>query len=413
MINAENTVSSTPGEAQEAPTAARRPRDRRHAVIFSGNGFNAAYEVGVLKAILQGVSPSTRGEKIQPEIYAGTSVGAYNAAFMVSESDESDIAAAERLEQSWSTEVSPRFRANPFNYLDPRFFLPNPITPLVELGKDAVHLSRDLLRRTGDLFASLQPTRPLAAVQDQIFDYEWDILADVAPMRDHLRSRISLDRIRKSSKELRITAANWKLGTTRTFDRRHFVGESGYQAIIAAMAIPGGVPRQDVDREEYVDGAMLMKHPLNPAIEAARGRRDDRQLTLHVIYLDPEAGRGPLSDVRGSFSIVYRLFLLAFSRAVNADIEGAERTNRALQFLDLLRDFDPGSEVMWLWSRLNQETVDKLPVEIHRYRSTKHLGGIGDLFIADESKLETLIRSGYEDAAHHDCVESDCVRIAE
>ena len=57
------------------PTAARRPR--QHAVVFSGNGYNAAYEVGVLKALLHGVSPSTREEKIQPHIYTGTSVGAY------------------------------------------------------------------------------------------------------------------------------------------------------------------------------------------------------------------------------------------------------------------------------------------------------------------------------------------------
>ncbi|MFL6261647.1 MAG: patatin-like phospholipase family protein [Thermoanaerobaculia bacterium] len=394
---------------------AARGKPRQHAIVFSGNGYNAAYEVGVLKAILHGVSPSTRCEKIEPRIYTGTSVGAYNAAFMISRSEQSDIAAAEQLEQSWTAGVGPRFRGNPFNYLDPRFYWPNPVAPFVDLAKDAACVSRDLARRTGDFLARLDLTRPLAALQNQILDYEWDILADIAPMSNLIRGNISLENIRKADKELRITAANWKKGNTTTFKNTEFTDDAGYQVITAAMAIPGAVPRQRVDLEEFVDGSMLMERPLQPAIEA-RGPESVDRLTLHVIYLDPEfeEGQGPLIDVRGSFSVVYRLFLLAFSRSVNADIERVERINRSLKFLQLLQAFDPAPEVMKLWKRLNKETNDAVEVEVHRYRSAGHLATLSDLFLqVSQEKLKHLIESGYTDARLHNCKRAGCVLISE
>ncbi|HSS49181.1 MAG TPA: patatin-like phospholipase family protein [Thermoanaerobaculia bacterium] len=396
--------------APAPPIATRRPR--QHAVVFSGNGYNAAYEVGVLKAILHGVSPSTRGEKIEPKIYTGTSVGAYNAAFMVSCSEPNEIAAAEKLEQAWTVGVGPRFRANPFDYLNPRYYWPNPLAPLLDFSKDAAYVSRDLMRRFGDFFASFDPAQPLGSVQKQILDYEWDILADIAPMSSLIRDHIALANIRWSRKELRVTAANWKRGTTKTFANQDFTDEAGHTVITAAMAIPGAVPRQVIDLEEFVDGAMLMPQPLKPAIDA--GSKSKNRLALHVIYLDPEFGEGPLMDVRGSFSVVYRLFLLAFSRSVNADIERIDRTNRALKFLELLRDFDPESEVMKLWSRLNQETVGAVEVEVHRYRSAKHLASLNDLFLqVSTEKLQHLIENGYADARRHNCEEAGCVLISE
>lgn len=390
----------------------RAQRRRQHAIVFSGNGYNAVYEVGVLKAILHGVSPSTEGAKIVPEIYAGTSVGAYNAAFMVSSADSSASAAAEKLERTWSTGVGPRFRGNPFEYFNPRTYWPNPLEPLADLSRDAAHVSRDMVRRAGDFLASSPWNHPLKAIQEHAIKYEWDILADAAPMNEHIRRNIDVEGIRRSNKELRITAANWRRGTTRVFRNRDFTDSAGYQTIAAAMAIPGAVPRQRVDLDEFVDGTMLMEHPLEPAIEARNLANPDR-LTLHVIYLDPESDTGPLSDVQGSFPMVYRLFLLAFSRAVHADIKDIERTNRALKFLELLRDLDPGSEVMKLWTRLNQETKDRAEVEVHRYRSSKHLASLGDIFVGlSKERLSGLVEAGYKDAQNHDCKEAGCVLVS-
>jgi len=405
-------------QGQESISSTESGQARQHAIVFSGNGYNAAYEVGVLKALLHGVSPATRvspstaPEKIQPEIYAGTSVGAYSAAFMASESEQGDITAVERLTQGLPTEVGPRVRANPFDYLNPSFYLGNPLTPFVEFANDALHLSRDLTKRIGDFFASTPLTQPLAAFQDQVFNYEWDILSDISSLSRYVRDSIDLEKIRKSNKKLRITAANWQQGRIRTFENKDFTGDTGHQVITAAMAIPGAVPRQRINHEEFVDGAMLMDHPLQPVIEA-RDRQPGRRLVLHVIYLDPEFGEGPLLDVRGSFSIVYRLFLLAFSRAVNADIERVLNTNRALRFQELLEALDPDSEAMRLWGRLNQETKDRSEMEVHRYRSTRHLRSILDIFQASSEQMKRWIEIGYADAEEHDCTKAGCVRISQ
>ena len=56
----------------------------RQAVILSGGGANGAYEVGVLKALLTGQSPATDFQPLDPDIFTGTSVGAFNAALLVS-----------------------------------------------------------------------------------------------------------------------------------------------------------------------------------------------------------------------------------------------------------------------------------------------------------------------------------------
>jgi predicted acylesterase/phospholipase RssA len=402
-----------------AKATAAPSTQRQHAVVFSGNGYNAAYEVGVLKALLEGVSPATKikdanqNEKIEPRIYTGTSVGAYNAAFMVSHSELGDLAAAEKLEQSWRTRLNPRLRGNPFDYLDPRTYWPNPLAPVADFYNDTVHLSRDLMKRAGDFFGSFQLTRPLAAFQDQILDYEWDILADLAPTSGFVRDNIVPENIRNSKKELRITAANWKKGATTTFQKRDFSDAAGHSIIIGAMAVPGFTPRQRVDLEEYLDGTMLMEYPLQPAIEA-RDRQAGARLTLHVIYLDPEFEEGLLMDARGSLAIVYRLFLLAFSRSVNADIKRIDQMNRSLKFLELLRDFDPESEVMKLWRRLHQETTGAVEVEVHRYRSAKHLTSISEIFVGmTEARLKRLFEAGYRDARQHDCKASHCVLISE
>lgn len=387
------------------------PNRRQHAVVFSGNGFNAAYEVGVLKALLHGASKATGYEPIQPSIYTGTSVGAYNAAFMAAHSDRGDIGAVEHLEQSWKTGVAPRFRANPFEYLNPGSYWPNPAQPVRDFYKDARVVTQDLARRFGDLLASFKLTQPLAALQQQVLSYQWDILADIEPMIDQIRTAIPLENIRNSRKALRITAVNWKTGKPKTFENRDFGDETGHRFIAAAMAIPGAVPPQKIDLEDFVDGAMLIRSPLQPAI-AARDRRDPAQrFTLHVIYLDPEFGQGPLIDVRGSFSLVYRLFLLAFARSVNADIDRVERTNRDLRFLELLRDLDLDEEVMRLWQRLNQDTQGAVEIEVHRYRSAKHLASLLDIFSIGPEKLHYLIESGYADARLHDCREAGCVGI--
>src|SRR5437868_3503224 len=77
------------------------------AIVLSGGGATGAYEVGVLKALLGGASPATNFSPLRPDIISGTSIGAFNAAALVSRSWESCLAAVTHLEQVWK-DIIPR-----------------------------------------------------------------------------------------------------------------------------------------------------------------------------------------------------------------------------------------------------------------------------------------------------------------
>ena len=72
-----------------------------------------------------------------------------------------------------------------------------------------------------------------------------------------------------------------------------------------------------------------------------------------------------------------------------------------------------GSEPLKLWQRLNKDTADSVELEIHRYRSSEHLGGIRVMFQLDQTRVQDLVDRGYKDAQNHDCKESDCVLLLE
>ena len=82
------------------------PYGGKQAVILSGGGANGAYEVGVMKALFAGLSPATNHEPLAPDIFTGTSVGSYNAAFLVAQWDTYGSTAIANLEQVWLDRVS-------------------------------------------------------------------------------------------------------------------------------------------------------------------------------------------------------------------------------------------------------------------------------------------------------------------
>ena len=67
------------------------------ALVQSGGGASGAYAVGVMKALFNGESPSTKNkeagpeaapERLNPDIFTGTSVGSFNATYMASKVSE-------------------------------------------------------------------------------------------------------------------------------------------------------------------------------------------------------------------------------------------------------------------------------------------------------------------------------------
>ena len=98
----------------------------RSAMVLSGGGANGAYELGVMKALIGGLSPSTGGHPLTPAAIAATSIGAFNGAVLLSHLDHSWPAAVDALEQVWVERMaSPsialrngvmRYRLNPIDW---------------------------------------------------------------------------------------------------------------------------------------------------------------------------------------------------------------------------------------------------------------------------------------------------------
>ncbi len=76
------------------------------AVILSGGGAYGAYEAGILKALFRGESPATNFIPLEPDIYTGTSIGAFNATVLTMHGDKSSALAVRILEEIWLSYIA-------------------------------------------------------------------------------------------------------------------------------------------------------------------------------------------------------------------------------------------------------------------------------------------------------------------
>lgn len=383
------------------------------AIIFSGGASNAAYEVGVVKALLTENCGGVDASPIVPSIYTGVSTGALNAAVMTAHADWAPEAAVEILEKLWLERIAGtsrgfgnglfRFRFNPMHYRDlPEAFM-RPWRPLLDFVADSLYVTGNTLRRTAQVIGSE------GARWSRVFKLaDFSASVDLGPLHRLVRDAVDIDKLHHSTKKIRITAANWDKGEPENFDNAMLEGEMGYQAIAAAAAIPGIVPSQLVDDREFVDSAVLIGTPLKPAIEAGDRSEGAPRLTLHAIYLDPESSDVPLSRVSDTLSTIYRLYTLAFARSVKADMTKADSINERLVLVggsgNPSGTLDPRYKN--LRRQLARELKGKVEVVIHRYSPARIEG---ELFQFNRELIEKMIARGFNDARRHDCKKAGCV----
>jgi NTE family protein len=170
------------------------------ALVLSGGGGRGAYECGVYKCL----------EEIgwQPDILAGTSIGAINAAAIAS-----GRSAAE-LEAAW------------------------------------------LATRTRDVqrFWRLKP---------------WRSIYDTSPWRKTLYRYIDFGALARTDKRVLIAATELETGQLRIFDNRETVLTPDH--ILASCSIPMVYPWTKIGACHYWDGAVMANTPLAGAIDAGAG----------------------------------------------------------------------------------------------------------------------------------------------
>jgi NTE family protein len=240
------------------------------ALVLSGGGARGAYEVGVLSVLLPVLE--SRGER--PEIVVGTSVGAFNAAYVAAHLDRP---AADSLDEAIAIWSDLEFR--------------DVLAPLLSL--------RGLLRplRYG--------ARLLALPQPRIYS-----LLDPRPLGGTLRRLVDFARIEHNVANGTVRAA--AVTTTSAFSSRTVVFHAGgmesppadrlrgidyvgggltAEHVLASGAIPGMFPAVHVGAPEqaagwYFDGGTRLNTPIKPALELGADR-------VVVIGLNSVAGGPP------------------------------------------------------------------------------------------------------------------------
>lgn len=395
------------------------PDGQRVAVVLSGGGANGAYEVGVLKALVSGKSHVTGYQPLDPDIITGTSIGALNAAFLVSQWDEYGPATSVgHLERFWLEEMAGgvrnngvfRLRGNPLELLDPDGYLPNPFSPFLRLLADGGFLAWETLQRAVDIFREPRAGSALERRLVQLVDVS--LLVDLSPLERTLQ-KIDYRAIQRSRKWLKIAATNWATGELRVFWNHDMTDDFGPLALRASAAVPGIFPPAVLGTQPFVDGSVLLNTPLSLAIHAGAD-------VLHVIYLDPDVSSIPLTRAPQSYSTMQRMFQIAWAAAYNADIAAAARINRTLAALEVARKKLALDDAMvgLLQDIAQVKRPDGGPplrtLTIHRFHPRDPLTGELSFLNFDPDRIERLIERGYRDAMYHDDEESkDVVPILE
>jgi predicted acylesterase/phospholipase RssA len=394
----------------------------RTGLVLSGGGASGAYEVGVSQALLSGRVPGAAERPFVPDICAGTSIGSFNAAFLVSHFAEFGTAAGGNLAELWRNRLAEarcrsyengifRIRGNPFSYFNPLRFVPDPLEPFAELLGDGASLTLDGLKRIAGI--ATQSRGPLLQRLSSLIDLTAFIALD--PFERTIQETLSFANIRAAGVKLRVPATNWTTGELTVFTNDEMTDAMGPQAILASSAVPGIFPPAYIGAEPHVDGGVVMNTPLRLVTRSAD--------IVHVVYLDPAISAIPLADVQSTVSALMRQQSIAWADAVNRDINEAKSINDVLEVFarlkrgepvpdDLLPSLPPGLERLWQRETQIRREAKKpyhlLTVHLFHPRDDLSGGPLGILNL-ERNHVDELIERGFTDALAHDCKTAGCL----
>lgn len=278
--------------------------DTRTALVVSGGGARAAYEVGVLKALRELKPPHGRSPF---SIYCGISGGSINATLLAMATDDF-AAGVDKLEAFWSNlHAADVYRADPLGV--------------------AISGGQWLAALVSGWLLGLPPRA----------------LFDNAPLRERLSKLLQFSNLdaaisHHSLRALSITCSGYASGQCVSFfqgradlepwHRPQRAGAHvalGVDHIIASMAVPFLFPAEKLHREYFGDGAMRELAPLSPAIRLGA----DRILVIgtgRMADQDSERwrsrGRPTLAETAG------HVLAGIYVDRVTADIERMSQVNR-------------------------------------------------------------------------------------
>lgn len=269
----------------------------RVGLVLSGGGVRGAYEVGVVRGIVDALELEDH-DAAPFGIFAGTSVGAINATYLTAHADRGrlsvdgladlyrNLAVEDHLKVNWGALARGRASScGGASLLDPR--------PLERLVAGSIDWNRmhDVVT-AGNVRALIVAALDLSSAETTLF-------AEVAP---GTRFRHSLGQRRSVS-----------------------VGQISPEHVLASAAIPLVFPARRIGGSYYCDGGVRFNTPIAPAIRAGATR-------LVVVTLGSGKQRRPSPERSPGFAFVLgRMFDALLADPVAHDLHVAERLNRLLE----------------------------------------------------------------------------------
>jgi NADPH-dependent 2,4-dienoyl-CoA reductase/sulfur reductase-like enzyme/predicted acylesterase/phospholipase RssA len=248
-------------------------------LILQGGGALGAFECGVVKALEE--------RNIHPDLIAGVSIGAINAAIIASNPRR----ATEPLEAFWR-----------------------------ELSLDTPDLPDEDLRRTLSSLQSLmfgsphffrprwfEPILTPAALPTQ-----WKSFYELSPLKATLGKYVDFDKLKDSPVRLVLSAVDVETGQLAIFDS--YVDDITPDHILASGSLPPGFPWTTIQGKHYWDGGLVSNSPLDQVVEV--GGLTGKDVYIVNLWLDKRALPQSIPEVLARRDEI--LFAEKFRRSVRS-----------------------------------------------------------------------------------------------
>jgi len=357
---------------------------KRKALMLSGGGARAAYQVGVLRAVAN-LLPSDSHNPFQ--IISGTSAGALNAASLATHAQRLRTG-VRTLEYVW-----------------------NNISSAQVYKLDSAGLINSASNWVFSFLANRRRDTPTS-------------LLDNSPLEELLLKVIKFERIQRSIdagylEALAITASGYTSGESVSFFQGvknlqnwqgpHRVGlrsELTVDHLLASTAIPTLFPAVRINREFFGDGAIRQLSPLSPSIQLGA----DRILAVGVssnALNRPEKGANP--EHPSLTKILSHILNSAFVDTLASDLDSLRRLNKLIPFIPAsaaeqdqelrlrkicLLEISPSENL----SDIAAEYFDDLPKALRMFVRDSGSSTVLSLLMFEKSFCQRLIKLGYADA---------------
>jgi len=279
--------------------------EKKLALVHTGGGARAAYQVGVLRAIAE----ITGFEKNPFAIISGFSAGALNGTWLASQSEHFE-AVTRRMVETWSSlTVDNVFKVGPLS-----------------LSKIAYRWLRD--RSLGGL------------KKDQI-----TYLLDTAPLAELIQNKINFKALNENIQNnlfhaISVNATDYRTGQSMAFynghkdikdwnilNRKSFRTSISAEHVMASAAIPIFFPPVRIGESYFGDGVVRLNSPLSSAIHLGAEKLlviGNRRTSPNPQTLRPASDGITLGEIVGT--ILSGLFL----DSLDGDLERIARVNRGI-----------------------------------------------------------------------------------